>query len=400
MSKRFSIGTVIVLMLLAVLVTFQITFIAVSNKYSKALNELAENMEMYDKLAEVDAYYRSLYVGELDNEALTDSMLDGYIYGTGDKYAYYLDKEEFAAAMQDNSGEMVGIGVQVIYTESLIEVIMVMPDSPALEAGIEPGDIIVTVAGESVAELGYYAAIDKMLGEAGTTAEFTVLRGNETIDYSIVRRQVTAVSVMSRKLESDPTIGIVKILQFDLGTPAQFKDACEELMADGVTRFIFDVRYNPGGDLTAICEVLDYLLPEGPIVRIKDNAGNEEAEYSDAAFLDVPMCVLINESTASAGELFSSALQDYDAAELVGTVTYGKGTMQTVIPLADGSGFGISTAMYYPPYSDCYEGIGVQPDYPCEMSEAVADMNIYKIPDADDTQLQMAVSVLNGAVGE
>ncbi len=387
-------------MLLAALLTFQMTFIGVSNKYKAALNQLSANMAMYDKLSEVDAYYRAYYVGEIDDEKLIDSVLDGYIYGTGDKYAYYLDKEEFADAMQENAGEMVGIGVQVIYTDSLIEVIMVMPDSPALEAGIEPGDFIVSVGGESVTELGYYGAIDKMLGEAGTTAEFTVLRGEETIDYSVTRRKVEAISVMSHRLESDPTVGIVKILQFDLGTPAQFIDVCEDMLANGVTRFVFDVRYNPGGDRSAVCDILDYLLPEGPLMRVVYNDGTEEVLSSKPSFVDVPMCVLINDSTASAGELFACALQDYGAAELVGLTTYGKGTMQTIIPLADGSGFGISTAMYYPPYSECYEGIGVIPDFECEMDESVADMNIYKIPDADDTQLQKAVSVLNGEAAE
>ena len=160
---------------------------------------------------------------------------------------------------------------------------------------------------------------------------------------------------------------------------------------------MFDVRYNPGGDLESITEILDYLLPEGPIVRIVDADGNEDVRYSDASELDMPMCVLVNSSTASAAELFSSALQDYDKAELVGTVTYGKGTMQTIIRLADNTGLGISYRMYNPPYSDNYEGVGVQPDYVVEMDEGVADKNIYKITDAEDTQLQKAIELLTQA---
>lgn len=404
MSKKVSIGTVIVIAFLTALITFEITFVTVRRSDQSLLDEAVPAMDAYDKLTQVDAYYREYYVGEIDEEELMDGIIDGYIYGTGDKYAYYLDREEFAAAMQENSGEMVGIGVQVIYSEGLIEVVMVMPDSPALEAGVMPGDFIVTVEGESVAEIGYYAAIDKMLGDEGTAVTFSVSRDGELINYSINRKKIDAVSVMSHVLESDPTVGVVKILQFDLGTPDQFISACEELMAQGVTRFIFDVRYNPGGDLTSICAILDYLLPKGPIIRIVDNAENWEAEYSDAEHLDVPMCVLVNENTASAGELFSSALQDYSKeglidAKLVGTVTYGKGTMQSVIQLSDGSGFGISTNMYYPPFSDCYEGVGVVPDYSCEMDESLANVNIYKIADADDTQLQMAVEVLDSMTG-
>lgn len=397
MSKKISIGTAVILMLLAVLVTFQLTFMALSNKYQSELNELTVSQDMYAKLAAVDELYRTLYIGEIDEKTLTDNLIRGYVLGTGDKYAYYLDEEQFAEMMASNNAELQGIGIMVIYQNDLIEIISVMPESPALEAGLEPGDIIAYVGGESVAELGYTAAVNRLQGEAGTLAEFTVQRGDELIDFSIERGYVNEQSVMYHVYEPDPTIGIVKILSFNLGTPEQFKSACEELIAGGVTKFVFDVRYNPGGDLESITEILDYLLPEGPIVRIVDAEGNEEVRYSDASELDMPMCVLVNSSTASAAELFSSALQDYDKAELVGTVTYGKGTMQTIIRLADNTGIGISYRMYNPPYSDNYEGVGVQPDYVVEMDESVADKNIYKITDEEDTQLQKAIELLTQA---
>ena len=397
MSKKISIGTAVILMLLAVLVTFQLTFMALSNKYQSELNELTVSQDMYAKLAAVDELYRTLYIGDIDEKTLTDNLIRGYVLGTGDKYAYYLDEEQFAEMMASNNAELQGIGIMVIYQNDLIEIISVMPDSPALDAGLEPGDIIAYVGGESVAELGYTAAVNRLQGEAGTLAEFTVQRGDELIDFSIERGYVNEQSVMYHVYEPDPTIGIVKILSFNLGTPEQFKSACEELIAGGVTKFVFDVRYNPGGDLESITEILDYLLPEGPIVRIVDADGNEDVRYSDASELDMPMCVLVNSSTASAAELFSSALQDYDKAELVGTVTYGKGTMQTIIRLADNTGLGISYRMYNPPYSDNYEGVGVQPDYVVEMDESVADKNIYKITDAEDTQLQKAIELLTQA---
>lgn len=397
MSKKISIGTAVILMLLAVLVTFQLTFMALSNKYQSELNELTVSQDIYAKLAAVDELYRTLYIGEIDEKTLTDNLIRGYVLGTGDKYAYYLDEEQFAEMMASNNAELQGIGIMVIYQNDMIEIISVMPDSPALEAGLEPGDIIAYVGGESVAELGYTAAVNRLQGEAGTLAEFTVQRGDELIDFSIERGYVNEQSVMYHVYEPDPTIGIVKILSFNLGTPEQFKSACEELIAGGVTKFVFDVRYNPGGDLESITEILDYLLPEGPIVRIVDAEGNEDVRYSDASELDMPMCVLVNSSTASAAELFSSALQDYDKAELVGTVTYGKGTMQTIIRLADNTGLGISYRMYNPPYSDNYEGVGVQPDYVVEMDESVADKNIYKITDEEDTQLQKAIELLTQA---
>ena len=160
-------------------------------------------------------------------------------------------------------------------------------------------------------------------------------------------------------------------------------------------KLIFDVRYNPGGDLRSIVSILDYLLPEGPIVRITDKDGNVVETYeSDADSLDLPMCVLTNGSTASAAELFTSALKDYKKATVVGTNTYGKGTVQTVIGLPDGSGIGISYRLYNPPFSDNYEGVGIAPDYEVEPDKSLEGKNIYKITDSEDNQLQKAVEIL------
>lgn len=396
MSKKVSIGAAIVLMLLAALVTFQITYVGLSNKYKKDLNSVIASQQLFSKLSMVDSYYHSLYIGELDEEELIDNTIRGYVYGTGDKYAYYLDREQYAELISDTNAEMQGIGVYVIFQNDVIEIISVMPDSPALEAGIEPGDLVVYVEGESVSEIGYNAAISKLKGEAGTYAEFTVLRGEELIDFRIKRGYVNEQTVMSRTLESDPTIGIVKILSFDLGTPGQFKEACQNLIDGGVKKFIFDVRYNPGGDLRSIVEILDYLLPEGPIVRITDKDGNVVETYtSDASSLDLPICVLTNGSTASAAELFTSALKDYEKATVVGTNTYGKGTVQTIIPLSDGTGIGISYRLYCPPFSDNFEGVGVAPDVEVEPDESLAGKNVYKITDSEDNQLQKAVEILN-----
>ncbi len=396
MSKKISVGMTIVLMLLCIVVTFQATFVALNQKYRGELAEIAAGQELFAKLAAVDDIYRTMYVGKIDDDYLMDEVIRGYVYGTGDKYAYYLNEEEYADLIADTNAEMQGVGIYVIWSNELIEIISVMPDSPALKAGLEPGDLIVYVGGESVAELGYNASVNRLRGEAGTKAEFSVLRDGELIDFSIERGYVNEQTVMSHVCETDPSIGVVRILSFDLGTPDQFTAACESLLSGGCKKLIFDVRYNPGGDLRSIVAILDYLLPEGPIVRIIDSDGKEQVYSSDASSLDVPMAVLVNGSTASAAELFSSALQDYDKADLIGTVTYGKGTVQTILSLPDNTGLGISHSMYYPPFSDNFEGVGVQPDYVVEQDEALAGKNIYKITDAEDTQLQKAAAVLNG----
>ena len=401
MSKKISLPAAIVLILLSALLTFQITYVAMVSKYNNEVQMSAMSQNTYDKLNYVDALYRAHYVGEIDEEQLSDYLIRGYIAGVGDKYASYMTADEFSAYMEESSGEMVGIGVHIIYNNEMgaLEVISVMRDSPALEAGVEPGDLIVMVGDESVAELGYYPAVDKMLGELGTVAQFTVRRGEnyaEIKEFSIIRAKVTDTTVESHLYDGD--IGIIRITQFAENTGENVRIAIADLTAKGAKSLIFDVRYNPGGALTGIVDTLDYLLPEGPIIRIVDREGNEEVIESDADWLDIPMAVLVNGSTASAAELFTSALQDYEMAVVIGTTTYGKGTMQSVVSLPDGSGISISYRMYNPPYSPNYEGIGITPDITLDLDASLAEKNFYKITDDEDNQLQMAVSILRGEI--
>jgi len=186
------------------------------------------------------------------------------------------------------------------------------------------------------------------------------------------------------------------IQSFDLITPEQFFSAMDDLLAQGAEGFIFDLRYNPGGDLSSITKILDYLLPEGPIIRIHYKSGEEEVMKSDANYLNMPLAVLINGRTASAAELFSAAIKDYELGTLVGTTTYGKGTMQATMPLEDNSAVVISIAKYNPPFSDNYDGVGIAPDVEVELDEELQKVNRFKIADIDDNQLQTAIAVLNG----
>lgn len=402
MSKKISLGATMIFVLLAALVTFQITYLTLDSRYDKKLDEVQLAVQPYAKLAEVDAIFRSMYIGEIDEDKLSDYIIKGYMAGSGEVFGGYFTREEYAELMSDVSGEMQGIGVHVIYNSEYgaVEIVNVMPDSPALEAGLMPGDLIVYVGKDeqSVYDLGYYKAVNMLKGEAGTLAEFTVFRGekySERVSFSIVRGYVSTQTVLYRVYEADPTIGIIKITNFDHETPNQFFDAVETLMAQGAERFIMDIRYNPGGELNSIHSVLDYLLPEGPVIRMKDKAGNETSLSSDTKELDVPMVVLINGSTASAGELFASALKDYNKATLVGTTTFGKGSMQRMFQLPDGSGMSITYQMYYPPFSDNYDGIGITPDIEVELDEALKEKSIYKITDEEDNQIQAAVKALN-----
>ncbi len=407
MKKKISVGVAVILVLVAVLVTFQTTFLLMSVENRKQLIEAYGSIERYNKLLEVDALFRYLYVEDVDEDTLMDGIIAGYLYGSGDTHAAYYNAEDFTAYLASWEGEMQGVGIHVIFNDEqqAIEVVGVMPDSPALEAGVEPGDLITYVGvgenAESVAELGYYPALGKLQGTAGTMAEFTVHRGKnyqEVKTFSILRGYVTEQTVLSRVYTEDPTVGIVRITSFDAKTPGQFKEAVSSLLAGGCDKLVLDVRYNPGGELTSICEILDYLLPEGPVIRTVDKSGKEEVAYtSDASELDVPMAVLVNGSTASAGELFCSALQDYEKATIVGTVTYGKGSMQTIQRLSDGSGIVVTYGYYCPPFSPNYHGIGVQPDVVVEAGEIFETTSIYKIRDVDDNQLAAAVATFQNS---
>jgi len=405
MSKKISLGVALILIVLSVIITFQVTYLAVYNKYREKEAELISDGSPYaSKLEELDEAYRSYYIGEIDDKTLADIIMKGYVAGTGDKYATYFSADEYLEMIRDYNGEIEGIGINIVYDSVLgaLEIVSVMPESPALEAGVEAGDIIVTVGGEYVSDLGFDVAVANLKGKVGTLAEFTVVRDDEMIDFSVERAKVTQLTAVSRiyEVSDGDDIGIVEISEFDLKTPEQLKTEIEKLRGEGIEKIVFDVRNNPGGELKSIIEVLDYLLPEGPIVRLVDKYGNEEVKYSGESFVNIKAAVLVDQNTASAAELFASAIQDYAKkdmydAVIVGTVTYGKGTAQSIVPLSDGSAVTISNRLYNPPYSDNYEGVGVIPDIEIDLSEEAKQIGIYKLEDSMDDQLLRAIEELN-----
>ncbi len=437
MQKKISLAAAVIvtLLLLAVgcVVTFQLTKLADRDRYEAERLEQAAGSgseseqttqtepglilsngdtfinRLITKAVEVDDLFRSNYIGELDDDLLIDCMIDGYIAGAGDRFGAYYNADEFQSFISDLEGELTGIGVNVIYDNATsgLEIISVIPDSPAMEGGVLPGDIIIAVGEEreSTEELGYYPTVDRLRGLEGTHAVFTVARVSdenvEYIDYDLIRRKITETTVMLHVYEPDPSIGVIKVTGFDGGTCDQFVKAVESLRSEGCEKLIVDLRYNPGGELNSIVTTLDYILPAGPIVRIVDADGVEvQVQYSDERELDLPMAVLVNGSTASAAELFTSAVRDYDKAVIVGTTTYGKGCMQTTYPLSDGGAVSVTNRMYNPPFSENYHGVGIEPDIVVELDEALEEKNIYKVTDWEDNQLAAAADALKGETAE
>ncbi|MBE6587794.1 MAG: S41 family peptidase [Ruminococcaceae bacterium] len=393
---------VVVIVLVAILITFMTTYVLTVASPSPSVDGVPE--EAYTKIDQISGILEDEYLYDIDEKTLSDYILKGYMYGIGDNYSEYFTKEEFDALMSDTNAEMVGIGISVVADSNYggILVISVFPDSPAQKAGVLPGDIIthIKVDGEmvSVQSLGLTVASNAMRGEEGTAAEFIVSRGEgdpETVEFSIERGAITEYTVTYRVHSEDEKIGVIAISSFDKETPNQFKTAYDELLAKGCEKLVIDVRNNPGGELVSVCVTLDMLVPEGPVIRTVDKKGNEEVVYnSDKDETNVPIAVLVNGNTASAGELFAAALRDYEKAVLVGETTFGKGSMQTTMSFSDGTAFKYTYRYYCPPFSDNYDGVGLTPDVKAELSEEALS-HFFTMTDAEDTQLKAAVDELN-----
>lgn len=387
------------------------------------------------QLATLDSLFSQLYYDydDIDKEALGVALLKAYVEATGDLYAEYYTAEEFAEMSAENNGDMEGIGVSVIYTNleingveyGVMQIIAVYENTPAAKAGVQVGDCIAYVGeGEDhvlVQTAGYTKAVAKLRGKAGTTASFTVLRKNEKNEYeevsfNIVREHFTTQSVSGRVLDADSSVGVVRIMQFDLTTPTQFSAIMDELKEKGCKYFVFDVRNNPGGDLKSIEAVLSFFLSEGDLlVSTEDKYGNSSkdvvkvytgtGDYAGCSvkksdigkYRGTPCVVLTNGNTASAAELFTQTMRDYNLAKIVGTKTYGKGCMQSIFTLER---YGIpgalklTTRMYFSKSHHVYHGIGIEPDETVELSEEALKYNVFVLPDELDDQLQKALQIL------
>ncbi|MCQ2385506.1 MAG: S41 family peptidase [Clostridia bacterium] len=354
----------------------------------------------------------------IEDHTVTTALIYCYANLLGDKYMSYYDKETLAEHLEDTEAHYVGIGVVVTTLESgYMQIVHVTEGSPAEEAGFQVEDIIKKVAGEDVSVLGKDQAISRIKGEEGVWVTLTVERNGEELDITSQRRAVTEITVMSDLLDSPSgkKVGYVRITEFDEGTYEQFVHAIEALETAGASRYVFDLRNNPGGQVRTVLAILDYILPKGqgiPLVRlnykktvtapmtVEEYVGSAYAKvyYSKALRHEIvsPIAVLCNEYTASAGELFTSCLQDFGVAKVFGVRTFGKGTGQTSLYVSDERNtlINISTFTYSPPVSDNYEGKGVTPNVVVNVSEQTQNTNLYLLKREDDETYLAAVDYL------
>lgn len=314
----------------------------------------------------LDEFYEKTDINDLEKN--TFAIISSYIAAVGDKYGRYRSPEEYTEYSQDMSGEFVGIGVTVTHDvlNNIIQFTEVIPDSPANEAGILPGDLFYAVDGVLTSELGFDESLARARGEAGSVVEITVLRGEELLTFKVTRRALTDQTVRY-SLDEESGIAYVRITQFKGNTATQFYKAIDTLEANPLTKaYIFDVRGNPGGYLYTVVDIISYLTEAGSTVVTFTEGYSEPMYDEDEHVLNKPMIVLANEYTASAGELFASSVRENKDCEIVGKTTYGKGVMQNTYAFTDGSSITLTISEYNPPSGINYDGVGVIPDYEVE----------------------------------
>ncbi|MBO4261152.1 MAG: PDZ domain-containing protein [Clostridia bacterium] len=325
------------------------------------------------------------------------NVINAYLAGTGDPYAYYYTPEEWKKETAEDQGNSYGIGVIVGWTGNSIVISRVMSDSPAARAGIKIGDIMTGVNGTDFDGLTYDEALAICRGKKGDERNFVIDRQGETINISVICDDYTVDSVFASVKEYNGTkIGVIEITQFIYPTPNEIREAVNYCMSENCTGIIFDMRGNPGGLLDSVCGSLDVLLPEGPVIRITTKGSTEEQiQTSDAAYItDLPFVILADQHTASAGELFTACIRDFERAKIIGVTTYGKGCGQTPYALIDGGYVKFTTFYYAPPVSDNYDGIGVIPDIEVQLPEEYRNVNLALVPEDRDTQMIAALDFL------
>ncbi len=352
--------------------------------------------EHINKLAELETMIDQYNLEETDKNTMTDYMYKGMIAGLEDPYAAYYTAEELESVQRSLEGSYKGIGVLMTQSSDTneIKVVRCYEGSPAETAGLQEDDIVLELNGQDVSEMTLSEVVAMIQGGEEDTVTVTVKREGEqeNLTFSMERTEVKIPTVNAEMLEDQ--IGYLQIVEFDSVTVSQFEEALSQLEKEGMEKLIVDVRDNPGGMLTSVCDILDQILPEGLMVYTEDKTG-ERCEYTsdEEHQFTKPLVVLVNGESASASEIFAGAIQDYGLGQIVGTTTYGKGIVQTTYSLSDGSALKLTTAKYYTPNGNDIHEKGITPDVVVELDEEVQNQTV--IEKEDDNQLQKAIEILS-----
>lgn len=399
---RSSVYKIIMLVILVAFVTFIITTIGFYQYFtnsdngkkfmittsSKEGNEIANSISQYKSI--IDKYY----LGEVDEEKLKEGAIKGYIEGLDDPYTEYISKEDMEEYLDDTMGNFVGIGIYMVKDEATnrIKILAPIKGSPAEKAGVLAGDIIISVNDEEFTGDQFSVISTKIKGEEGSTVKLKVLRGKEEKEFEIKREKIVVNPVEGKVIENN--IGYIAFSSFDENTSEEFKKKYEELASQGIKSLIIDLRNNGGGIVDEALEIADYFVEKDTVLLYEvDKDNNEKVEKAkDGVLINMPTIVLTNENTASSSEILAGALKDLGKAKIVGTKTYGKGVIQSLLTLSDGSGIKITSEEYLTPNKTKINKVGIEPDETVELPDTVT--NVLRVEEKDDTQLQKAIQML------
>jgi carboxyl-terminal processing protease len=364
-----------------------------SKNSQKAISEVLDQNTV-NKLSEITSYIDMYYMDEYEVSDLQDSLIAGYVDGLGDQYTVYYTPEENTDFQISTTGTYYGIGAGLQQNAETMQVtiIKIYSGTPSEEAGLKEDDIILTVDDIDATSMELSLLVQKIRGEEGTTVHLQVYRPStmETLDYDVERRNVVLPSVEGEMLSDN--IGYIAISEWQDNTAEQFKTIEKDLESQGMQSMIIDVRSNPGGLLSSVVDVLDYILPKGTLVYTEDKYGQRQTYSSDADCLNLPLAVLVNGNSASASEIFAGAIKDYDYGTLIGTTTFGKGIVQTIFQLTGGDALKVTTAKYFTPNGNYIHGVGIDPDIELEYEYSGPADEAYDMQ--YDNQLQKAIEVL------
>lgn len=385
---------IMIVVVITSLVTAYGTHRVLTNKGSFSKEGTSDLSGLEYTLARFRSELEKKYIGEINDDELIDGAIKGYVAALGDPYTVYYTKEEMKEIMQETNGNYVGIGIYMTLDKekNVITVIKPMEDSPAEKAGILPGDIIVKVDGEGYTGDQMEEASNRIKGESGTKVKLEILRGTETKEFEITRQKVLISHITTKVLEGN--IGYIAISDFDGGCADEFENKYKKLQEQGIKKLIIDIRSNGGGIVDEAIDILDLITDKDSTLLITTDKNNNEeiTKAKKDPTIKMPIVVLTNGYSASASEILAGALKDNKKATIVGTTTYGKGVIQELRQLTDGSGLKITTNEYFTPNHNAINKIGVTPDVEVDLSdEAKTKVNL---TEKEDNQLQKAIEVL------
>ena len=392
-NKKIPLSTAVMLMFLVMVTTANICVLGVGEFYSAKLDSTQRTEVDYKRLNELISVVDRYYVGEYDMESAMDGILAGFIEGVGDRWSAYYTAEEYEQLLISNENSYVGIGVTISteYNGGYM-ITEVISGSPAQNAGIQPFDVITEADGRAASDFEDYSdLVDVVRGEEGTSVNIKVRRDCEFLTFDITRSAVFNPGVEARMIGD---IGYMQIDGFDRNVDAEFEEKLRGLINKGAKGLVFDVRFNGGGYVDVMSNMLDLLLPEGAIITMSDNKGETTEYRSDESCITLPMAVITNEYSISAAEFFAAVLQEYGVATVVGDRTIGKGYAQNLIPLSEGA-VNLSVLKYYTPKGVSLAGTGITPDVEISLSDEDF-YNFYYLTDEQDIQLQKALEAVGG----